>query len=338
MQMNSPIYIVGTPRSGTTLTANILGRHSRVFMPGENHFFEDIYARRSEIGDLASTESRAALAMRFRNIYGRYNQQEDQAAIDRLFRQDGVEQQFLAACGEYRAALNEFMALQLKETGKLRWGNNTPKDVFHIREILSFYPDAKIVVLVRDIRDFILSYKNRWQVTTRQHKERLKELYHPVVTSLLWKSSVRQIHALRKCVPAENLAVIHYEDLVTSPSATVQYLCNVIEEEYEPGMLSVETHNSSEQVSESGVFSSSVGRWQEKLPSEEAFIAQKLAGDDLLQLDYQLTPLSVKPAKVMSIVLSTPVALYRALAANRGKRGPLIPYLFRRSKSLLFRR
>ena len=39
-----PVFIIGTPRSGTTLTAKILGRHSNIFMPGETHFFDDVYS------------------------------------------------------------------------------------------------------------------------------------------------------------------------------------------------------------------------------------------------------------------------------------------------------
>jgi len=47
----NPIFVVGTPRSGTILTAKILGRHSHIFMPGETHFFDDIYSRRIELGN-----------------------------------------------------------------------------------------------------------------------------------------------------------------------------------------------------------------------------------------------------------------------------------------------
>ncbi len=51
--------MVGTPRSGTTLCASILGRHSTIYMGGENHFFEDIYARREQLGALGAGATRA---------------------------------------------------------------------------------------------------------------------------------------------------------------------------------------------------------------------------------------------------------------------------------------
>lgn len=47
-QSVAPIFVFGIPRSGTTLTAMIIGRHSRLFMSGETHYIDDIYSRRKE--------------------------------------------------------------------------------------------------------------------------------------------------------------------------------------------------------------------------------------------------------------------------------------------------
>ena len=55
------------------------------------------------------------------------------------------------------------MNIQMRSQGKSRWGNNVPKDIFNIDKILSFYPDAKILVCIRDPRDFLVSYKHFWQ-------------------------------------------------------------------------------------------------------------------------------------------------------------------------------
>ena len=64
----SPIFVIGAPRSGTTLTANILGRHPNIFMPGETHFFDDIYHRKSKLGNPSDEINREAIIKRLSKL------------------------------------------------------------------------------------------------------------------------------------------------------------------------------------------------------------------------------------------------------------------------------
>ena len=96
---SEPVFVVGTPRSGTTLTAQILGRHSTLFIPGENHFFEDIYVRWSPRWSGATPQERSSMVERLATIYGRYNQLEDQPRIDALLARDPELRERLAASG-----------------------------------------------------------------------------------------------------------------------------------------------------------------------------------------------------------------------------------------------
>ena len=192
----APVFIVGTPRSGTTLTARILGRHSRLFMPGETHFFDDVYSRATELGDPADRSARLAIAQRLHTIYDRFYEPEDQQRIARLFPAVQDLAAALDGCTGYGAVLDRFMRLQMQAAGKQRWGNNAPRDLFSVRDIRTFFPDARLVICVRDIRAFLYSYQGKWKVTGAAHVERLKKLYHPVVTSYLWKSSMQQLPLL----------------------------------------------------------------------------------------------------------------------------------------------
>jgi hypothetical protein len=332
---NPPIFIVGAPRCGTTLTARILGRHPRIFMPGENHFFEDIYARRQELGPPDTAAARTEIMERLSTLYGRYNQNEDQERIDKLLADPDIRKQLNASFSGYRSILDAFMQVQLQATPKSRWGNNTPKDLFHVDEILSFYPDARFIVCVRDVRDFLLSYKDRWKVTTSGHRARLRELYHPMITSLLWKSSMRQVAALSHRIPAGNMVISKYEDLVRDPAHAVQRMCACIGEKFEPDMLNISTHNSSDPTRRTGIFTSSVSRWRGRLTNEEAFLAQWLTRNELSGLGYRQARIEISPVKLAAILAASPHALIKALAANKDKRGPLIPYLVKRTAALL---
>lgn len=331
----SPVFVVGTPRSGTTLTARILGSHSRIFMPGETHFFDDVYARARQLGDPGDGGARLDIARRLHSIYDRFYEPDDQRRITRLFPSVQELAAALDGCTDYGMILDRFMRLQMQAEGKVRWGNNAPRDLFNVREIRQYFPGAKLIVCVRDIRAFLYSYKGKWKVTGDAHVERLKKLYHPVVTSLLWKSSMRQLPLIEEMVPAADRIIVRYEDLVTCPEETVRSICRMIGEQYEPDMLAVEGHNSSTAPETAGIFSTSVDRWKHELSTEEIAISQHIAGGLLDRLGYAAMPVQAGRTRLLATWLATPAALVRALNANRDTRGPLIPYLARRVGSLL---
>ena len=60
--------------------------------------------------------------------------------------------------------VNELNYLTL-ESDKRRWMEKTPNHVFYIKEMLSFFKDVRIIVLVRDGRDVITSMLERGVVT-----------------------------------------------------------------------------------------------------------------------------------------------------------------------------
>ncbi len=328
----SPIFIVGTPRSGTTLTANILDRHPRIFMKGENHFFETIYSKNY---DLEKEEIKESVIDSLLNIYGKSNQSEDQERVGQLFSDPENMRRLRNSAVDPMALFRTFMDIQKEAAGMMRWGNNTPKDLFFINDIVKHFPDARILVCVRDPRDFILSYKNRWKVTTAGHASRLRSLYHPILTSLLWKSSMKKISKLEQIVPSENYMVICYEDLVQQPEQVIRKVCGVIGEEYDSQMLQIDSHNSSDRISSRGIFSTSVGKWRKNLESDEIYVAQVITARELKKFGYKLEKTDANISEIIKIILCFPLAVYAALNANKEMRGPLIQYLVRRLTSLV---
>ena len=329
--MKAPIFIVGTPRSGTTLTGRILGRHPDIFIAGEMHFFEDIYARRHELGDPSNPAAMQQIFARLGTSYGRYNAAEDQERLDKLFADRNIVEQLLAANQSYEAFLSRFMQIQTYQAEKQRWGNHVPKEVFHIKDILSFYPQAKFIFCVRDIRDFLVSYQNRWRVATAGDSGRYKRLYHPIVTSLLWKATVKQIAAGKALIPEGNTLTIQYEALVGNPTETVRDICQFIEEDFDENLLRVGSNNSSFDVQESGIYQTSVGTRRNQLSHEENYIATRIAKKELQQLGYPSTSPAPHLGKLTQVSLTFPYALWRALEANQPNRGPILPYLAQRA-------
>lgn len=213
---DGPVFIVGAPRSGTTLTARLLGNHPNIFMPGETHFLNDIYSRRGHLGKPENPESLDAIATRLSTLYSRLNEFPDQDRIDRLIT-SGDFPSALAGCRSYRDVFAAFMEIQMECEGKARWGNQVPREVFEIETLLEMFPDAKIIGCVRDVRDFLFSYREKWRRESGERAIRLKKLYHPVITATIWRKSNNALEEARKLYP-ENVMISAMKTSSTIPT------------------------------------------------------------------------------------------------------------------------
>jgi hypothetical protein len=337
MKDYSPTFILGTPRSGTTLTAKILNRHSRIFMPGETHFFDDIYARRKQIGDLKDDANREIAVTRLLTIYNRYAEPDDQERIDTIFSKTDPNVVFNSFCDTYKDLFKRFMDIQMAFEQKHRWGNNVPRDIFNIKYILDSFPNAKFIICIRDPRDFLASYKNYGKVAIKSHKKRIKNLYHPFVTSAIWKGTTNQIGRIKHNLPQDKFIIIRYEDLASNPESTLKGICEHIGEKFESHMLELTASNSSYRENRkktSGIYKSSIGRWRDILSDEEAYIAEKLAGPRLKEYRYPIAQLKVNFFKLAYTLLSTPYGVWKAINVNREHMGPLYSHIAKRIISI----
>lgn len=326
----SPVFVVGPPRSGTTLTARLLGGLPRLFMPGETHFLEDIYHRYGDPGDLS--EHLPDILARLRTLYGRYEEPDDQQRIDRLCESGAFDRQ-LSGCATQREIFDAFMTLQATSAGKTRWGNQVPRDVFELDTIFRMFPDARVIACIRDPRDFLVSYRDKWTIAAAAHRARLRRLYHPVLTSYLWKASAQAILA-GKSRFGDAVQVTCYEDLVRDPASRLRQLCSFIGEEFHPRMLDTQFSNSSTGERLTGISSSSAGRWRADLPLEDAYFAQKICGQAMEKFGYRRVRLAPGKWKAARLALIAPVRTISALSANRSMRGSTLRYLARRIRAL----
>ncbi len=326
-----PVFVVGTPRAGTTLVAAILGRTPDIFSPGESHFFEDVWARRQAFGPLNTPEQLAAASGRLLTVFGRFNQ-DTQVLVDRLLNRPVLVERALSLGGGYAGLYLAFMGLLTESQGKVRFCDDTPKHLFFLDRIFEFFPDARVIACVRDPRDFLCSYKHFWRRS--RHPQRMRALYHPLLTALLWRSSAR---VLRRTAGEPRLTWVHYEKLVQAPAVEIRRLCDFVGVAYSEELLSVPAHNSAFVQPAGGIYSTSVGRWRQCLDPAEVWWAQTLTRPDMLAFGYKTVPGRAPFSKLARPQKATPHALWRGLRANNGRRGPLVPYLWRRVAALMGR-
>jgi hypothetical protein len=204
-----PFFVVGTPRSGTTLLAVLCDRHSRISVPPETGFFAEVAPK------LAGNDRDATLAaLREWPRLPELNLTPE-AVLARL---DGHPY-------SPRRVLLALLELYAGARGKPRCGEKTPQHLMHVPAILDQFPESKIVCLLRDGRDVVLSLRAMpWGTPTLEAAARL------------WKQYVQTAELCVARYP-EHFSVFYYEHLVADPARVVAEVMAHVGESFEATQL-----------------------------------------------------------------------------------------------------
>src|SRR4051812_17375571 len=143
---NSPIFVVGLPRSGTTLLQSLIGAHPRIAAPPELFFGRRIVQFRDYWGDLNDD---AVLRRVLEETLSLPNLSESGFELERVFAR--------ASKGSrtYPGVLDAVMSDYAERNGKVRWSEKSPMQ--RSRLIWLLMPDAQVVHIVRDPRPCVAS-------------------------------------------------------------------------------------------------------------------------------------------------------------------------------------
>lgn len=286
------VFIVGNGRSGTTMLGRVFGRHARVHTFGELHFFEQ-WAGGTELRTRPAwtRAKRVALLERllttehegfFRNVTpGRY-----QEAVERILVAAGADD----AVSVYAAFLHDVV----RGKGRSIPCEQTPRYLYFTKEILELFPDARIINMVRDPRDVMLSQKNKWRRRflggrTIPFREAFRSWinYHPYTIAKLWVSAVREA---RHFEGEARFRTMRFEDLVAHPEESVRSLCEFAGISFEPAMLAVPQVGSSvgtDRPDRLGIDAGRAGSWRKGgLSDLELAFCERVAGEEMKRLGY----------------------------------------------------
>ncbi|MEZ6190799.1 MAG: sulfotransferase [Phycisphaerales bacterium] len=192
--MSRLIFVIGNSRSGTTMMGRVLGGHRDVFTFNELHFFEQLWQPIKEPEALDARKAKELLTtlMAYQRD-GYYAPSKPWNYLDEAGTVINAINGPVTAPAVYQAFINHECAKHTKTIGC----DQTPRNLYYIEELLTLYPDAHFVVMVRDPRDVLLSQKNRWKRrrlgakgTPWWNALRTWAGYHPETISLLWRSGV----------------------------------------------------------------------------------------------------------------------------------------------------
>lgn len=213
MSPRDHFFVVGCPRSGTTLLSVMLDRHTHLSVPPETAFFTEVSPRlwyRRKAGVLRLLRRWPRLAEL---------QLDPEAVVARMAAPWGGK----PVAAELLAAILDLYA---ERTGKRRCGEKTPYHLPHVPAILRFFPDARVICMLRDGRENALSLSSMpW------FRGSLRS------AAKAWIENARLMETFARRYP-QRFLIVRYEALIADPAGTVTMVMGFLGERFESQQIS----------------------------------------------------------------------------------------------------
>jgi len=278
---DGPIFIVGAPRSGTTLLQYMLRSHPRISLPtGESHFIVPLYRNAATFGDLTKIENiRTVLA----EMYRRSADFLDTDLHGFKFDIDTCAKRLHSkGCNTLPDIVAGLFSENAAGEGKIRWGDKTPYYVLHLPKILDWFPDAQVIHLVRDGRDCALS------LFSRRHDFRVYNTYH---AAKYWQQYVEAGRAWGLEAGGHIYLEIRYEDILADPAKALHRVCEFLDEEYSDMVVNFKKAGEAGKTPlvQRSVQSENTQKWRQSMSLRQIRVFESAAGDTLEACGYPVT-------------------------------------------------
>lgn len=203
----SPIFIIGSGRSGTTLLRNMLNAHPAIYIAFEPHFYfyESMYRKRAT--------GRVFLDYYFHTSHFRRQRIDPARVLAGL--PDPLPRDQLGLA--YAAVMREKAA----QFGRTRYGEKTPAHVASLHRIYRDFPDARAVYIVRDPRNTVVSLSRMpWAPASTMINAGYLDGEHKLADKF-----------------RDRLLRIRLEDLLADPRATMQRVLEFVGEPWHDAVL-----------------------------------------------------------------------------------------------------
>jgi hypothetical protein len=205
-------FVVGAPRSGTTLLRMMLDSHPEMAIPPETGFISEV------IDQFRGAEGSLELLLNIITGYETWvdfhlSTEELAGELERLPR-------FCAAEG-----IRSFYRLYAKRFAKSRWGDKTPNYGLQLEAIAGLLPEAHFIHIIRDGRDVAASIRDLWFSPSRNFAE----------LGSYWNRRVRAIREQGARYPF--YYEIRFEDLINNTEQTLRDICLFIEMDFHSRMM-----------------------------------------------------------------------------------------------------
>lgn len=320
------------------MMGRILNRHPTVYTFHELHVFEQMWSPETgTFTDRAEAVDVAARLLHLQRDAG-YLSHGNNTSVYRADAEALVEEGPPVHDKGPLDVYRTFLFREAADHGASIPCEQTPRNSYYLETILERFPGAKVLHMVRDPRDVLLSQKRKWRRRflgasniPRWEAFRAWANYHPLTISQLWRASVEAVAQYQSHLRVRTVA---FEDVLDAPEATVRGVCEFVGIPFRESMLSVRQIGSSNQKDrpdQRGIDPSRSGTWREGgLSDTEVFLCENVAAGPMGQHRYEPVGVRPNPLRLILSALLFPVKLGTAFLLNLPRMNSLWDALRRR--------
>ena len=332
LSKTNQIFIVGSSRSGTTMMGRILDNHPSILTFNELHFFGTLWANSSS--QELSQEEQITLLSRLLCIQENGLFSQKKISEFNYKSKKLIKDKSLDSLEIYELFLKE---VTIENSAKISC-EQTPKNIYYLNEILQYFPNAKVINMVRDQRDVLLSQKNKWKrrflgASAIPFYEAIRSYinYHPILTSKVWNSSLQHTCRYKN---HQRVKIVKFEALLADSVETLKDICNFLEIDFSKKMLEVPVIGSSTEKDKKGdmrIDKSKIFKWKNGgLSDAEIYLSQKMSFRMLEAFNYPLQKFVFPPLISVYFLLLLPLKLFLAFLFNFHRMASIIEVIKKR--------
>ena len=286
-QQNPYLFVVGCPRSGTTLLQRMLDNHPQLAVANDTHFITRCLKKMKWVIDPPLT---AELI--------------EQVKCYRRFPRLGLTDHAVSRAAEKAKTYAEFVSFLYTEYGNMHRkslaGEKTPDYVRHLPMLHSLFPQAKSIHIIRDGRDVALSTLEWAKAGKGPGRIELWNKEPVAVCALWWRMNVdfgmRDGMDLGTAVYRE----VKYEDLAAWPEKIIQGLADFLKLPFSTEMVKFyvgKTRSNSKLSAKSAWLPPTTGLrdWRSQMVARDVELFEAIAGELLSDLGYERVFKTISP-------------------------------------------
>lgn len=261
----NPVFIVGMPRSGTTLMQGILCNTGYYFPVPETHYFSRVACGLPDKPNQSEKEKICQFLKNKARIV------IDDLSIDKL---------------ETQKEIFEYIIETFNKEKKDTFLEKTPRHVFFFSKIIKFYPSAKFICMIREPKNVVSSQISTTRIENKSII-RLSFLYNKISAAIL---SIKG---------KNNVFIVKYEELTNDPESILRMIFKFLKIPYNstsiqnvaapPEIVSTHEFWKNRNIDQQDILQNTAEKWKNVLTKREANIVNCITISHAEKLGYAST-------------------------------------------------